>query len=99
MLKQSEWSWQYGFVLCGSSGKKEELCRGHAIAASRKSALFTEDQKDFLTEKFMLGVGILKHKKKKAQEVVKEMHQKFKRSEWLTETQIQQFFTRLAALN
>ena len=80
-----------------NSGKKEELCRGHAIAASRKSALFTKDQKDFLTEKFMLGVGILKHKKKKAQEVVKEMHQKFKRSEWLSETQVQQFFARLAA--
>ena len=45
----------------------------------------------------MLGVGILKHMKKKAQEVVKEMHQKFKRSEWLTETQVQQFFARLAA--
>ena len=27
MLKQSEWSWQYGFVLCGSSGKN--ICIRH----------------------------------------------------------------------
>ena len=50
-----------------------------------------------MTEKFLAGVGLQKHKKKRAQQVAKEMHLTFKRNEWLTETQIQQFFARLAA--
>ena len=76
---------------------KENLVKGHAIAQTRKSVTFTKEQREFLTEKFLAGVGLQKHKKKRAQQVEKEMHLTFKRNEWLTETQIQQFFARLAA--
>ena len=76
---------------------KENLVKGHAIAQTRKSVTFTKEQREFLTEKFLAGVGLQKHKKKRAQQVAKEMHLSFKRNEWLTETQIQQFFARLAA--
>ena len=47
-----------------NSGIKEELARGHAIVPAKKSLPFTTAQKEFLTKKFMIGVGLTKHKKK-----------------------------------
>ena len=80
-----------------NSGIKEELEVGHALPKERKNTHFTKEQKDFLTEKFSSGVGAKKHKRKKVPQIALEMQMKFERKDWLTETQIQSFFVRLAA--
>ena len=80
-----------------NSGIKEELDIGHALPQGRKNTRFTKEQRKFLTEKFSSGVGAQKHKRKKVPQVALEMQMKFERKDWLTETQIQSFFVRLAA--
>ena len=77
--------------------KKEELEVGHALPKGRKNTQFTKEQRKFLTEKFSSGIGAQKHKRKKVPQVALEMQMKFERKDWLSETQIQSFFVRLAA--
>ena len=80
-----------------NSAQKEELEIGHALPKGRKNTRFSEEQTQFLTEKFRSGIGAQKHKRKKIPQIALEMQMKFDRKDWLTETQIQGFFVRMAA--
>ena len=80
-----------------NSAQKEELEIGHALPKGRKNTRFSTEQTQFLTEKFRSGVGAQKHKRKKIPQIALEMQMKFDRKDWLTETQIQSFFVRMAA--
>ena len=85
-----------------SSG--ETLTQGHALPMSTPNKPFSGDVKAFLKESFNVGI-VTPHKKKKPAQVVREMREaknadgtrRFETADWLTETQIRSFFTRIAA--
>ena len=82
----------------------ENPTRGHALPISTPNKPFSADQKAFLKEAFDVGI-VTPHRKKKPAQVVKEMREakksdgtrRFETADWLTETQIRSFFTRIAA--
>ena len=84
--------------------KGEILTQGHALPNSTPKSTFSDDQKAYLRECFHVGI-VTPHKKKKPGQVVREMREakkadgtmRFETSDWLTETQIRSYFTRIAA--